>query len=410
MSPTHRTAVALTVALLAPGSAARAGVIQVPGDYLNLQVAVNNAVDGDVILIDPGTYAGPVDISDKSLTLVVETGGAIVPRIAVHDLSANKTVILRGLGGDGAAFAAGPNLNGLQLTGNAGYVVVEGSTLHGGKGYEAVRVTGSAHVAFTHCTILGGTGARGLTSIGSDVSIIGSSVTAGPVTNSDIYGDDGPSAIAHTEGELYVSGCTLVGADGGLGWCDFEGLAGWTCGSGGNGGACIQAWNQSFVWVHGNTYVPGLGKPGGDDEISTFPGVDAHALDLSSGGAVVTTLHDPARDTSVTAVVPEGQAISLAFDGEPEDFALVWVSLAPRWELLPAYAGVFQVDNGAPFNVLIPVASTGATGALNVSFTAPALVGGLDALTLHLQGLFKNSSGQFRLGPRTVLVLVDAAL
>src|SRR5262245_7270247 len=102
-----RSALSISL-LLVLSAAARAGVIQVPGDYLNIQVAVNNAVDGDVILIQPGVYAGPVDIGDKALTLVVESGLAFVPRVAVHDLSAGKTVVLRGLGGDGSAFAAGP--------------------------------------------------------------------------------------------------------------------------------------------------------------------------------------------------------------------------------------------------------------------------------------------------------------
>src|SRR5918998_156873 len=45
------------------------GTIRVPEDYATIQEAVNAAGDGDTVLVGPGTYAGGIVISGKSITL-----------------------------------------------------------------------------------------------------------------------------------------------------------------------------------------------------------------------------------------------------------------------------------------------------------------------------------------------------
>jgi len=57
------------VALIAPVLADTASVIHVPGDYATIQLAVDNASDGDTIVIAAGTYPGGITITGKSLTL-----------------------------------------------------------------------------------------------------------------------------------------------------------------------------------------------------------------------------------------------------------------------------------------------------------------------------------------------------
>lgn len=97
------------------------GTIRVPQDYPTIQKAVNAAGDGDTIVVGPGTYAGDIVISGKSITLTslyqiahdpslvdrtIIKGGT--PAIYVDDSAPNTTIAgFHFLGGeDGAQFFA----------------------------------------------------------------------------------------------------------------------------------------------------------------------------------------------------------------------------------------------------------------------------------------------------------------
>ncbi len=45
------------------------GTIRVPEDYSTIQAAINAAVNGDLVLVGPGTYSGGLNISGKTITL-----------------------------------------------------------------------------------------------------------------------------------------------------------------------------------------------------------------------------------------------------------------------------------------------------------------------------------------------------
>ena len=64
-----------------------AGTITVgdTGDHATIQAAVAAATDGDVILIQPGTYSECVDLGGLDLTLEGEEG-------AIYDLSAARSL------------------------------------------------------------------------------------------------------------------------------------------------------------------------------------------------------------------------------------------------------------------------------------------------------------------------------
>ena len=64
----HERLCALVVGFLLSSGSAYAGQIHVPADFASLQVAIDNAVVGDVIIVDGGTH-GPLVI-DKALTIV----------------------------------------------------------------------------------------------------------------------------------------------------------------------------------------------------------------------------------------------------------------------------------------------------------------------------------------------------
>ena len=52
--------------------------LQVPSDYATIQMAIDASVDGDVVLVAPGTYAGEgnrdIDFKGKSITVKSENG------------------------------------------------------------------------------------------------------------------------------------------------------------------------------------------------------------------------------------------------------------------------------------------------------------------------------------------------
>jgi hypothetical protein len=440
MSTVLRHGMRATAALLVAGVVAHAGVIRVPGNYLNIQVAVNNAVDGDVILIAPGSYKGPVDIGSKTLTLVVDGGGkAGVPRLTIHDLAGNQSVVVRGLGGDGIAFANGPHSEGLVLARNDGHVRIEGATFRGSPGtnilgapsqhpggWPAARVFDCLSVAFTHCTFTGGYGASvgdeenesfpgsggaGLLATDSFISVTGCTLTGGEggVADDTISygGGSGGAGIKQLGGTLCVSGSSLTGSHGGHGDCSF-----FACGAGGDGGDGIFVDDDGRLCFSDDIFVAGKGGSGGggstggaspgDDGIDG-KGIDAHA------GDTVTNFFTPARDLTAGAPVREGHPLQLHFAGQPGDGALAWISLHPRWELLPSHSGVFLVDNGQVLNVLLALGPTDASGALDVSLLVPELGPGIDGLPLHVQGLFLDAQGTVRLGAASNSVLLDSA-
>ncbi len=58
--------VAVVVSILIAGPAV-ADIINVPGDYPDIQAAIDAAVDGDEIRVSPGSYAETIDLLGKAL-------------------------------------------------------------------------------------------------------------------------------------------------------------------------------------------------------------------------------------------------------------------------------------------------------------------------------------------------------
>src|SRR5688572_25090978 len=60
---------AALVSLAACAQPREAGTLSVPGDYPKIQAAVDAAVPGDLILIDPGTYEEEVRVEVEDVTI-----------------------------------------------------------------------------------------------------------------------------------------------------------------------------------------------------------------------------------------------------------------------------------------------------------------------------------------------------
>lgn len=64
----------LLVLLFTATTEAQATVRRVPADYATIQQAINASVDGDTVLVAPGTYSGEIDIIFKAITVTSEAG------------------------------------------------------------------------------------------------------------------------------------------------------------------------------------------------------------------------------------------------------------------------------------------------------------------------------------------------
>lgn len=439
------TPIRLLALLAVLAAAAQAGVIRVPQDYAHLQVAANHAVDGDVILVQPGTYAGPLDIGGKSLVVAGDGGPVTLPRIRVHDLAAGQVVVLAGVGATGskALFPFGPWQEALVIENCAGRVVVQdadfrgfqgsnymnqlGTPLFHPSGWDAVRILNATSVHFTRCTLSGGSGAdieeedaqlgagsggeglaAALVLVGlHDCELIGGfgGSVLDTVTSS---GGDGGSGATLAGGVLFAAGSAFTGLAGGSGDCDFFG-----CGGGGDGGDGVSiaaaAPLPGDFWQHADTLAAGAGGHGGSVGGPAGPdGADGKPVDLQPG-AQHEILHLPLRRLDATTLAREGQAVTLSLDALPGDLAFAWVSTRPDWTLVPDAHGVVLIDRLAPGNLLLPLGRVAPDGQLDVGFTVPDLGPGVSALTFFVQGV-SVAGGSTWLASASAVTLLDAGL
>jgi hypothetical protein len=91
-------------------SVAEAADIHVPADHATIQAAINASVDGDTVIVAPGTYSELVRLNGKAITLRSESG-------------AGKTII------DGGALGTTMKF----VNGETSATVLEGFTIRNGR-------------------------------------------------------------------------------------------------------------------------------------------------------------------------------------------------------------------------------------------------------------------------------------
>ena len=367
------------------------------GDATTLQQALDVATDGELILLKSGHYESApgglgFTIHGKGLALVADAGAEVtLPWLAIRNLPAGQSFVVRGLRFDPGANNPKPTRPGVEVTDSQGGVWLEDCSIRGADGWDGPDVyvpsdgqhgvsVENSHVVLQRCTVLGGKGAPasfGTYTLGGGhgvrvshgrVALHDCEVTGGGGSDGDdtLYAilDGGHGVAIWVDALASIAGGTTTGGE--------DGEVPWELSYSGNGVLAYSA--SSFAWVRDGVFAAGPAElPGG-------PGEAVGALKPQN----ITTFTAPSRSLSITSPLREGEAGSIEVHGEPGDQLLLLASSSASIVPLAAKQGVLALE--APLLLPLTLGSiTDPGGELLLPVTAPHLLPGLDGLVTLLQ-------------------------
>jgi hypothetical protein len=178
-----------------------ATIINIPGDQPAIQAGINAAVNGDTVLVAPGSYNETVDFLGKAIT-VKSSGGAAVTTISAGGLG--MTSVIKFVSNEGADSI----LEGFTVTGETGSFVTSPSAQIRGGGVYAIGATptlircdisgNQAHMALFGVKAYGG----GVYHDGSEITLVDCRIN-GNIARAI----DGPTAEG---GGIYSTGSVIM--------------------------------------------------------------------------------------------------------------------------------------------------------------------------------------------------------
>ncbi len=308
-----RTSTRVGVVILCAAAAISAQTTrQVPSQYPTIQTAINACVNGDTVLIAPGTYGGTVNFSGKAITVRGSAGaastiiaGAGVARIVTFSSNEGPNSILDGVtvtGGNGGVLIqnASPTITNCRIVNNVA-VAPAPSTASSGGGIRILATAGTVAPTISNCSIDGNT--TNTSGGGLDVEVTAPG-TGLPVLlnctlsmNTAAGQGGGAQFLANAQASLSPTlvGCTLSGN-----WGAYSGGALYlqTCAVVSISGCRIVANHLPAVVLSPYPYVAtgsGGGIGGSADQVAlvgcTITGNDAagygSAIDLSASNVLV---------------------------------------------------------------------------------------------------------------------------
>lgn len=424
-----RRSLALACSFVSLVMDARADVRTVGGaspQFPTLQAAIDAAVDGDVVLVGPGTYAGAT-IAGKGIALVGE-GAALVQltdTLQVQATSAGQTVILSGL--EVTLFPTGFG-SALRIENCAGLVRAQDLLLQGASSPDSVHVAQSARVSFSHCTLRGSPAVFvGMVPVGPSVALAADASTLA-LYDTAVVGQAGQSAMffgtggfslgpypgavgmrASGSSTCFVSGGEIRGGAGGAGRSAICFPAATPGGTGANGAPALEIDATSHLERLETVIVGGPGGVGGSAASACgmaggIPG--SAAADVAGTPANVVTINTSHRRLTAHSPARELTNVSFDFGGQPGDRAILITSLAARHELYPPFQGVILYGVGVR---RIPLGLVPGSGTISYALPLPDLGAGVQEQERFFQALFIDASNQITLSDPFTLVTLDSA-
>ena len=392
MSPVLRLATALTTVTLCS-----ADVLIVDetglGDFLDLQQAIDNAADDDVLLVKSGVYSAPI-LDDRSLTIVADTGAAALVQgnTQVSNGTEDDTVLFSGLtfegpAGDSAvslAFCEGAiRLQDCEVRG------LDGDGCQFDAAGTGLEIEQCADVALTGCSVSGGEGRSGCGSDGSGsagrAAMSRSSVLTAYRTT--LRGGDGGQVLFFTGG---AGGPGLVLSDEGscrLVQCQVVG------GASGNGEFCSNGAPGLVVGLGTEAIELGSTFQGGDGSTGAF-GITCQDGEAYTGNLIRFPGSPPTilPDIVVDRVVRAGDSAAIQFFGQPGDVVRLFFSDSTQQSLRLSASGV-SLLGGLPVTTLEPTGTVSGVGFFQFPLFAPSLPPGKEAAVVYLQAQFLGPQG-----------------
>lgn len=420
-STRQKTALAAALAALTLTANAAAGVLKVgatASDHATIAAAVAAAVDGDVVLVASGTYAG-FTLDGRGIAVVADQGASVhvtssvvVKNIAVHqdvllsglDVVANSASalvsldVLGSLRVQGSRFGVSPDLSFAPVPGalvvNARDAAFAEVVIQGGAPMQSNALAGAgldvrdSHLALAQCTIDGGAGAPG-------------------IHGTQAPGTAGGNAVVVSAGELAAASCVLRGGPGGQGGVQatsFLGCASQRVLDGGAGGSALVVEDGANVQLRATSVFGASGGLGGTNACGSHGFTGATGPDIVGTAVVVT---ETARVLRTNRVAREGTSVRCLCTGEPGDrvyLLAAWDSGA-AWRSTPL--GSLWMETPLPRR--LQIGTVPASGSFVGGFLAPELGPSIAGAQLHLQTFTLDASGQSHLGGASVFLVLDRA-
>jgi hypothetical protein len=425
MKPLTQTVCSLSLLALAPTPLwANVLVVDASGgsQFLQIQAAVDAALDGDTLLVKRGTYAS-FAIVNKSLDIVGDANAVVTVMggAEVRSLAAGRAVVLANLVVHGQSSASDWHANGLYLKNDAGSVRVQRCTSSGGSSASFSTLCAGADVeacldvAFVGCSLHGGTfnsvyvTPSGLVATGSMIAVYDCQVAGsdGSLDCFDVSVGSGGIGALVTGSFVFASGTQFIGGNGAEG-------DGYPCPpqNGGNGGVAISLLASATAASQAELLDTQLaGGHGGMGSCGIGCGNDGHDGAPSSvgTGCVLDLISGSKRVLSAPNVVRELASYTLTFQGQPGD--QVGVFFAPRtsFDYISALRGVKMVATDHPPMLAAWLGIADATGSLSVQYSFPDLGPGVQSTEYYLQAIVQTASGTKLLGSPASLTVLDSS-
>lgn len=264
------------------------------GDVTSIQAAVDLALDGDVIVVRPGTYVEDVTVQGKGVWVVAQQSGELVRidgGLHLDGIPLGTQVVLRDL----TVAPDDPAVVALRIDGAEGLIQLvgchfqasgesfDGPTLRSAARLDGARRVNAIDTVFeagvqADANLISGTvdGDPGILAIDSRLAAWGGRIAGADGARSTIFGPyvpgDGGTGLLAMGSEVFLSGATVRGGDGGYDG-DWLGLGGGAAGSGldVDAGSRVFVIDSSVEGGDGGASSVGLPGPAGPVRVGVGP-------------------------------------------------------------------------------------------------------------------------------------------